>query len=696
MAESLVLQEWNVWETQIMVLLSFMLQLFLLSTGSLRRRHISGLLRALIWLSYMGADVVAVYALGLFSQYEDKYRLGGREAFANTLPFLWVPFLLVHLGGQDSISAFSLEDNNLWLRHLLNLGTQGVLALYVLWKSFDRISVSILVPAMLVFVSGIIKYGERVWALKNASRDSLIGRSSPNFMSLVRELGSNDVTGSKEWYARLTVLLARGLFVGRTVLQVGAVGPAILDNGFKKCQGIEEKLKMVAMELNMMFNLLYTKAIVLQRSSGVLFRCASQALMVVALVLFMIRREEGAHNNKVNVAITYTLFSGAIFVETCCVAAAIASHWTRAHLENESSYLHGLYNFATSFFGAIHQCNKRHKMTLLLSTTATLGQFNLMDYCFAMNSQPRVFSYALSFIGLGKQWRNSWYVHHIDDAGGNDMYWWIINRVLEYLATSSDDDLTHTLPPHHPAAFGQLHVRRLNSIFSLPFEDALYRLHLYTDLHLSRHFNNCSTSSVVPPPPEIMRLKEECETLSNYMMYLMVMHPSMLPVSMAAGDLQPKLLRWVTGHLRHGSRKTKLSVLEIYTRSEFEFQSGHIPGAGSPFEPEQNGSFHLQHSLTQIKEMWVRLLMYAAGKCGGELHARQLGEGGELITFVWLLMLHHGVGDVARELSLLRPNHPNVVERGLSFVSSARSPYEARYQEPFYAFNLHYEQAEHQ
>jgi hypothetical protein len=38
----------------------------------------------------------------------------------------------------------------------------------VLWKSFDRISVSILVPAMLVFVSGIIKYGERVWALKSA------------------------------------------------------------------------------------------------------------------------------------------------------------------------------------------------------------------------------------------------------------------------------------------------------------------------------------------------------------------------------------------------------------------------------------------------------------------------------------------------------------------------------------------------
>jgi hypothetical protein len=226
MAESLV-QEWNVWETQIMVLVSFMLQVFLLATGSLRRRHISGLLRALIWLSYVGADLVAVYALGLFSQYEDKYRCG-RESFGDTLPYLWVPFLLVHLGGQDSITAFSLEDNNLWLRHLLNLGTQGVLAAYVLWKSFGRISVSILVPAMLVFVSGIIKYGERVWALKSASRNGLPVPSSPYLISVVNEMENNIVVGSKELYALLMVLLARGLFVGRTVVQQGGVGKVIL------------------------------------------------------------------------------------------------------------------------------------------------------------------------------------------------------------------------------------------------------------------------------------------------------------------------------------------------------------------------------------------------------------------------------------------------------------------------------------
>ncbi|GJM94505.1 hypothetical protein PR202_ga11153 [Eleusine coracana subsp. coracana] len=43
---------WNKWEIQLMVLLSFILQVFLLLIGSIRRRKISGFVRVSIWLSY--------------------------------------------------------------------------------------------------------------------------------------------------------------------------------------------------------------------------------------------------------------------------------------------------------------------------------------------------------------------------------------------------------------------------------------------------------------------------------------------------------------------------------------------------------------------------------------------------------------------------------------------------------------------
>ncbi|KAF0913579.1 hypothetical protein E2562_023293 [Oryza meyeriana var. granulata] len=52
-------------------------------------------------------------------------------------------------------------------------------------------------------------------------------------------------------------------------------------------------------------------------------------------------------------------------------------------------------------------------------------------------------------------------------------------------------------------------------------------------------------------------------------------------------------------------------------------------------------------SLVLMKEMWMRLLVYAAAaKCPAELHARRLADGGELLSFVWLLMSRSDLGDV--------------------------------------------------
>uniref|UniRef100_A0A0E0JEI0 DUF4220 domain-containing protein n=1 Tax=Oryza punctata TaxID=4537 RepID=A0A0E0JEI0_ORYPU len=646
-----LMQVWDEWEMQSMVLLSFMLQLFLLLTGRLRRRSINSLLRLSIWLAYVGADLVAVYALGLFSHYEKKY-ISGRHSFEDTLPLLWVPFLLVHLGGQDSITAFSIEDNNLWLRHLLNLGIQGTLSLYVFWKSVYRINSRVLITAAFVFISGIIKYGERTWALRSGSRDGLVKSSMRS--STPEQSNRNDIHSSmgRASYALQTVLLARGLFVGRTVLQLGHGVQEKYGYYFEINNQVleaEDQLKMLAMELGMMFDLLYTKAMVLQSRVGWVFRCGSQVFMVVAFILFLQAEKHGSHNHSsVNVAISYTLFVGAIFIEVCSVAMVLASPWTWTHLK-EGTFLYRLSRNAGSHLKAI-KCINNCMRWLSSFSIYSIGHFNHIDFTISHASTSRVTNKIISVLDLRKQW----YMKQVEAKG-------IFQHMVEWFGRSPEQ------------RFGRLEPlgRKLNYTLCLPFEHAIYRLHIYTDLHISKHSSLFSSSDATT-----QRNKEVCEKLSNYMKYLVAAYPSMLPVSSAV-VIEP--VPAPADDLRNRNRQNhRLWILENEAA-----RLVREPDSASPFDSEED----LNQSLEEIKEMWTRMLVYAAGKCGGELHARQLGDELELLTFVWLLMIHHGLGDAATEVKLLTSDDPRLPELG-SLVADGGSNWRPWREQPRYAFNF--------
>ena len=76
-----------------------------------------------------------------------------------------------HLGGPDTITAYSLEDNELWTRYLLGLVIQFGGAFYIFLRSWKGTPLNILAVPM--FVAGLIKYGERTWFLKSRSSNQL-------------------------------------------------------------------------------------------------------------------------------------------------------------------------------------------------------------------------------------------------------------------------------------------------------------------------------------------------------------------------------------------------------------------------------------------------------------------------------------------------------------------------------------------
>jgi len=79
---------------------------------------------------------------------------------------------LTSVGEQDSITAFSKQDNELWTRHLLGLVTQTAVAGYVVSKS-SWPNARLRAAMVLMFLCGFLKYAGRTYCLYSASPKSL-------------------------------------------------------------------------------------------------------------------------------------------------------------------------------------------------------------------------------------------------------------------------------------------------------------------------------------------------------------------------------------------------------------------------------------------------------------------------------------------------------------------------------------------
>ncbi|XP_066341134.1 uncharacterized protein [Miscanthus floridulus] len=167
---------WEEWQLRVLVLSSVAVQVLLIIFSSLRRFTIPGWVRSITWLAYLAGDAVAIYALAtLFNRHKDQ---GGGGSNISTLEVMWAPVLLLHFGGHDGITAYNIEDNELWSRHVVTAVSQVTVAIYVFCKSWppdgDK---RLLLAGILLFLPGVLKCFAKPWALKSASIYSLVSSS---------------------------------------------------------------------------------------------------------------------------------------------------------------------------------------------------------------------------------------------------------------------------------------------------------------------------------------------------------------------------------------------------------------------------------------------------------------------------------------------------------------------------------------
>ncbi|XP_066341527.1 uncharacterized protein [Miscanthus floridulus] len=217
MAFSDAVQWWEEWQLRILVLCSLFLQYFLFIAASLRKRCLPAWFKFLTWLAYLASDAVAIYALAtLFNRHKRQEWLSTHRSSAS-MEVLWAPILLLHLGGQDGITAYNIEDNELWRRHVLTAVSQITVAIYVFRKSWSG-EKRLLQAAILIFVPGILKCLEKPFALKSASIHSIGDTSNKTWVERLFEDESkdNDDIKSLDDYVEAASTYVQGDHAGET------------------------------------------------------------------------------------------------------------------------------------------------------------------------------------------------------------------------------------------------------------------------------------------------------------------------------------------------------------------------------------------------------------------------------------------------------------------------------------------------
>lgn len=638
-----LVQLFNVWEIQMLVLLSFMLQVFLFFASGLRRRTKNGFLMFLVWIAYLGADLVAAYTLGVISRQEYG---GGCAGTHHQLAVLWAPFLLVHLGGQDPITGFSLEDNNLWQRHLLNLGVQVTLTLDIFYKSANGINTKLLAPSILLFITGTIKYGERTWALRSGVLRTLKYspvpyRYGPRTFS---QLGREFATKVREQLGRdKASVLCAALVCIYSALSFFWDDEFFRRDpyGFDFWRGQhgqpvhDEVLKILEIELSLVYNYIYTKAMVLQTQGGIILRCISQASFVASFLLFATTiagssKQQRECYSSIDTATTCALFVGGLSLEACALFTTVSSPWAWLWLQARRR---------CSFLASII-AGWQSKRVLW---SHSMGQYNLRDYLAKYDQRK------------SRPWKRRVMARIrkvVDKTCGRELQFWVSKQldiefvevdegimrcIFEKVAQLAEEKqliLTSPAQPLPPQHWPNLLGTKLRQFFVDDPErttiswDCIVWLHGYTEAQL-RVYRPCP-GDVDGASTGVMVRK-----LSNYVAYLMATQPGMLPFD----------------------KRADTDGIADFFAAAAEKIGNDTDGDDDPFRRVATEQLHLdevqlsndctKEHLLETREAWIRLLIYIADRSRPEMHAAQLAKGGELLTFVWLFMAHKGLGNAS-------------------------------------------------
>uniref|UniRef100_A0ACD5TC65 Uncharacterized protein n=1 Tax=Avena sativa TaxID=4498 RepID=A0ACD5TC65_AVESA len=449
MAGGLVVHLWKEWGIQILVVASFMLQVILLIFAGVRRRNSSAVLRTFLWLSYLLAD-----------------------------------------------------NLQLWKRHLLTLLVQVSGAGYVLYVYIGNMP-TLVSATVLLFTVGVIKYGERVFALKRANIENL-GTSldiPEGDYGRIDRRGDMDAEQEVLLGAHYLFSLCRSNFVDRKPT-VGAYNAATSIRQSKRYNGGMYMYELVEVELSLLYDFLYTKAPVIHTWHGCCVRVVSSLATVAAFLLFHLGNTVAYR--RVDVAITYILLLGAIVLEMASLLSAIGSTWTCAFLHARK--WDGLYAAVMCLRRPARAGSNRRWLH-------SIGQHNVLDFC--VRDKTKFRDRVAKATGLGNWWKKLHYSSTIPVTP--ELKELLMTQIVKTMVDWRKWQIRHVRGRAVLTDYGIFDGIGW-SVEGKDLDECILVWHIATDIYL------CSSSQSEGDP-----LVKQIKVLSNYMSFLLLKRPNLLP-----------------------------------------------------------------------------------------------------------------------------------------------------------------------
>ncbi|XP_078179725.1 uncharacterized protein LOC144573808 [Carex rostrata] len=664
-----------------------------------------------LWLFYVTSDFVATLALGNILGKQIDY---SGSSILGDLTALWAPFLLVHLGGPDPITSYSVEDNELWWRHLLGLIVQVFTAGFVFLQSLPNHR--LWVPTLFVFVPGLLKYGERTLALRSASMDNFKDKIISDLFSrgddpqdysldLQRQynrlrLGpdvfpdlsneSSFILEGYHWFEIFKRLMVDMTFSSDILIySQNRFGDIIPEDAFK----------LVAIELSFLYDILYTKSVIIHSISGRVVRCCSLISIVAAFIVF--HDLDKVKFKPTDITVTYILLAAGLSLEVVAAVLLVISDWTIVSLSKSRCFMN-VY-LQNSIVWIVNWTFRKGKPRW----SRAIRQYNLVAFC--LRNKHTLIGRIMSVVKVKNAWDNMRATkmillpHKMEEmmfeeakrrAPNVDTYK-ILLEARSYRGLKA-------LERH-----GQL--ENLEWSMKREFDVCIILWHVATDICFYNEYNREYTEHV----DMCTEAHVSCLT-SNYMLYLLILQPSM--TQFGFGKTRFEATCAVIKQILKGERKLD------HKKAHEVLQSHHVsvPPVLEPVPPvlepvpnvnpvlyvngqnemgrlvlkdkwicwgrrkgeeneenkkrkdeykgeenkkreyEKKGKLVLRDGLRLARELqkiqpeirwqlisetWMEMLGYAAIHCNSYEHAKSLSRGGELLTHFWLLMAHMGVVD---------------------------------------------------